>query len=206
MYKIDYIIGDLHLNNKGMFDRVYKNSFSRPREYMDGIIENYNNIIQDHNIVWFLGDLGDKEGISYTIPKLKGRKILILGNHDNFSKKYYNNFFEEVYDSPVFVNRRVVISHHPIPVEKGILNVHGHTHMINLKSDQHLNACPEHFEYKPIGFAKEIMSVLNNMEKPDRRFLHEWYSEMQIPVQPRSEFVMKEDGTINAKETIKKRN
>lgn len=198
-------MGDLHLNNKGMFDRVYKHSFSRPREYMDGIIKNYNNIIKDHHVVWFLGDLGDKEGISYTLPKLKGHKILILGNHDTFSKKYYNNFFEEVYDSPVFVNRRVVISHHPIPVESGILNVHGHTHMIKVKSNQHLNACPEHFNYSPVNFAKDIMSILSELEKPDRRFLHEWYAEMQIPLTERKEFIMKEDGTINAIETLKKK-
>ena len=53
---------------------------------------------------------------------------MIKGNHDNRSVNYYKNKFgfEEVYNHPVWFERRIVLSHIPIPVEDDIINIHGH--------------------------------------------------------------------------------
>ena len=70
-----------------------------------------------------LGDVGDP---SY-LDKLKCYKVLLSGNHDILSK--VASHFDEVYNGPLFIADRILLSHEPIyGVEKLALNIHGHVH------------------------------------------------------------------------------
>lgn len=200
---VDFIIGDLHFGNDGMFNRAYSKTFSTKEEYMESVVKNYNQVISNNHRVVFLGDLGNGEELKKYIPKMKGYKILILGNHDKYAKRFYNDLFDEVYSTPIFILPRIVLSHEPIPVEPGVLNLHGHTHAVKLKSDQHINLCIEHTDYKPVRF-KQFTGILSNMEKPNRKFLKEWYKDIQIWTgDDREDLVLHEDGLIDVEETIK---
>lgn len=200
---VDFIIGDLHFGNDGMFNRAYSKTFSTKEEYMESVVKNYNQVISNNHRVVFLGDLGNGEELKKYIPKMKGYKILILGNHDKYAKRFYNDLFDEVYSTPIFILPRIVLSHEPIPVEPGVLNLHGHTHAVKLKSDQHINLCIEHTDYKPVRF-KQFTGILSNMEKPNRKFLKEWYKDIQIWTgDDREDLVLNEDGLIDVEETIK---
>lgn len=200
---VDFIIGDLHFGNDGMFNRAYSKTFSTKEEYMESVVKNYNQVISNNHRVVFLGDLGNGEELKKYIPKMKGYKILILGNHDKYAKRFYNDLFDEVYSTPIFILPRIVLSHEPIPVESGVLNLHGHTHAVKLKSDQHINLCIEHTDYKPVRF-KQFTGILSNMEKPNRKFLKEWYKDIQIWTgDDREDLVLNEDGLIDVEETIK---
>lgn len=200
---VDFIIGDLHFGNDGMFNRAYSKTFSTKEEYMESVVKNYNQVISNNHRVVFLGDLGNGEELKKYIPKMKGYKILILGNHDKYAKRFYNDLFDEVYSTPIFILPRIVLSHEPIPVEPGVLNLHGHTHAVKLKSNQHINLCIEHTDYKPVRF-KQFTGILSNMEKPNRKFLKEWYKDIQIWTgDDREDLVLNEDGLIDVEETIK---
>ena len=201
MFKPDYVVGDLHLGNDcKLFQRVYSKTFATVEEYHEAIVERWNKKIpNDNSIVLVLGDLGKKKEIEEILPRLRGRKFLILGNHDTLAKSFYKQFFEEVFTHPVFVSARIVFSHIPIPTEPGVINFHGHTHHVSLKSDRHFNLCPEHYNYTPILF-KKLEQKLAKIDKPNYKFLEEWYNDIQftsIPAGERDDIVLKQDGTID---------
>lgn len=68
-----------------------------------------------------LGDVGDA---SY-MDALPGYKVLIMGNHDSISK--VGSHFNEVYDGPLMISKKVLLSHEKMVVP-GVLNIHGHEH------------------------------------------------------------------------------
>ena len=203
--KPDYIFGDMHLGDRGMFARTYSKTFETQEQYQQELISRWNKIVTEENkIVFLLGDLGQRSDIQKVIPQLRGRKYLILGNHDTYGKSFYNDLFVEVFDAPVFIGRRCVLSHHPIPVEPGVVNIHGHTHDVFLASELHFNACPEHHEYKPLNIKKLELKLLGKLPKPNRKFLHEWYADIQTSP-PRDDLIFKEGNLIDAKATLEKR-
>lgn len=201
----DYIYGDMHLGDRGMFARTYGKMFETQEEYQEAVVRNWNKTVKENsNIVFVLGDLGQKADIAKLFPRLRGQKYLILGNHDTYAKSFYQKFFVEVFDAPLFVGRRSVLSHHPIPVEPGVVNIHGHTHDVFLKSELHFNACPEHHYYTPLNYKKLELRLIGGLPKPNRKFLHEWYAEIQDSPS-RDDLIFKENGIIDAKATLEKR-
>lgn len=68
-----------------------------------------------------LGDVGD---VSY-MDKLPGTKVLIMGNHDRRSD--CESHFQEIFDGPVYIGRKILLSHEPLLVH-GAVNIHGHVH------------------------------------------------------------------------------
>lgn len=202
---IDFIIGDLHFDNDGMFKRAYNKFFETKEAYMEAVVKNYNAIVQKDSVVVFLGDLGKAEALKKYIPQMKGKKILILGNHDKFAKKFYNELFDEVYDTPLFVHSRIVLSHEPIPVESGVLNLHGHTHSVILDSKQHINLCIEHTNYTPVRL-KTYIKMLGNFEKPNKKFLQEWYKDIQIWIgEKREDLILGKNNIIDVQKTLELR-
>lgn len=98
----------------------------------------HNAVVQDNDLVVFGGDVQasnlGREWISKIIPKLKGRKILIRGNHDHFSdEKYIEMGFESVHD--VLVLDEYCFCHYPdipavvdICLKQNLTLCCGHTH------------------------------------------------------------------------------
>lgn len=207
MLEVKWIYGDMHLGEDGMFNRVYKDTFPTIEAYHEGIIKNWNKkVTSDKDVSLILGDIGRAEVIADVIPKLRGRKWLILGNHDNYAKSFYEQYFEKVFTAPIFLHDRIVASHHPVPVEEGVINIHGHTHHVKLKSALHFNMCPEWWGYEPIQF-KRFERELSKIPRPNRKFLYEWYADIQIPnTKDRSDLTLKEDGTIDIEKTLQKKN
>ena len=77
-----YFTSDLHFNHDKEF--IYKNrGFNTIDEMNSTIIRNWNNLVEDSDIVYILGDimLGTDESIEL-FNKLKGQKKIVLGNHD----------------------------------------------------------------------------------------------------------------------------
>jgi calcineurin-like phosphoesterase family protein len=212
---MDYVFSDPHFGHERLM-RVGRKEFDTIEQMHQTIVKNYNRaIVDDHTKVYWLGDIGDKQFIEEFVPKMRGYKILILGNHDKFGKSFYRKYFNEVHETGIYWNKRILLSHHPLPVEKGFINIHGHTHLIDVKTGQHYNVCVERTEYKPVAM-KKFDKLLGGMEVPERRFMREWYADYQKPVKPREDLVLTEDGfidipktkelwkTIKPKETIEK--
>lgn len=200
IHQVKWVYGDNHFGEIRMFDRIYHKYFDTKEDYMAESVKIFNQAVNDDDVVLFLGDLGRLEYAKDIIPMMNGRKVLIKGNHDSFTSEYAMDVmgFEEVYDTPVWYNNRVVFSHIPIPVEPGVLNVHGHTHMIKLKSDWHVNLCPEWWDFRPVSINYILRKYVHNRPKPSYKFLQEWFKDIQISYQDDADtrFDLREDGTI----------
>lgn len=184
-------------------------------------VKRINSKVGKNDTIIFLGDIGDVEWVK----KIRGYKVLVMGNHDsgasNYKRvieevetfdsteitnedwdkikqigldflrhpeklnelglsKYFhkvvkdNRLFDEVYEGPVFINDKVVLSHEPFPMARLVAregklckttfcfyNIHGHDHsntFPKFTNDPFMNVCAEHIDYTPVS----LLSMLKN--------------------------------------------
>lgn len=117
--------------------------------------------IHKNDTLIHLGDVGNPR---YFLD-LKCYKILIKGNHDQNLKSIpkvitdsqytkWEDFFDEVYNGPLVIAPKIILSHEPIDVTWGI-NIHGHDH--SGKTDMyHINLAPPNAGYQPFNLGEAI--------------------------------------------------
>ena len=163
----------------------------------DALVKMINSKVGKKDTLVILGDVGD---VGF-VKKLRGYKVLIMGNHDKGASNYRrdygqhhmedvvevctvnlgpgpsnirkyrthtpelacdredNHLFDEVYEGPLMVNDRLILSHEPIyPLPPYMYNIHGHVHARKEDDAQHKNVCAEHVGYTPVN----LMSMLKN--------------------------------------------
>lgn len=91
-----------------------------------------------------LGDVGDIAAAR----RLKGYKVLIMGNHDS-GRTNYEEVFDEVYEGALIIGEKFILSHEPIDVPWAF-NFHGHDHAGHPRKN-HLNCCADVVGYEPIN-------------------------------------------------------
>lgn len=200
---MEYVFSDPHFGDIKLHERA-RPQFKDVEDAANHIIQQWNKtVVNDGDVVYLLGDLGsNRELVKKVIPQLRGKIILIAGNHDNYNKQFYNDLFAEVHWKPLYYHDRILLSHIPRVVGPGILNIHGHTHDIYLKSNQHINVSAEAINYTPQPM-KRYMKMLGSLPKENIKFLQEWYKDIQISTKPRDDLILKNDGTIDAEESLK---
>jgi calcineurin-like phosphoesterase family protein len=157
-----YVISDHHFDHRRIIE--YENRpFKDVNEMNHFMVEQWNSIVKKNDIVFHLGDFcfGKNDVIRYWFDQLKGRKILIMGNHDrhinHHSKFWYNIGFEEVYRYPIIYKPGIILSHEPIDNAniRYSTNIHGHCHSkrtdIIVGSNSYINISCEEVDYKPVN-------------------------------------------------------
>lgn len=129
----NYYISDLHLGHTRVIE-FDNRPFQSIEEMNNTIIHNWNNTVTDNDDVYILGDISLKPKIGLELTQLlKGRKHLILGNHDDLNTQYKSLFvsidaYAEIKDN----GRHVVLSHYPIAswrnMQYGNIHLYGHVH------------------------------------------------------------------------------
>lgn len=176
-----FMIGDLHLSHSNIIKYCYR-PFSTIEEMNEALIENWNKIVGKEDKVFMMGDfaLCGKEKIIEFGNRLKGRKTLILGNHDGASlKTYYEAGFEMISKYPILFNEFFILSHEPQYVqENGVYaNIFAHVHtnpMYKSVSSRSFCTSAERINYTPISFEiiKKQMEDYKDVEKEeDKEFL-----------------------------------
>lgn len=138
-----YFTSDLHFNHNREF--LWKErGFSSLKEMNETIIENWNSIVNEDDIVYVLGDVvfGDlDEGKAY-LERLHGSIKLVLGNHDGNTKiEMYRTLpnIEILGYSTIFQYKKhhFYLSHYPSitgnfdeekPLRSKVINLCGHVH------------------------------------------------------------------------------
>jgi calcineurin-like phosphoesterase family protein len=97
------------------------------------LIKNWNETVSNNDTVLVLGDVGfgSKEYIASLIKQLNGKKILIMGNHDNWSEQTYRDMgFHTVSRFPILWNDFYLLSHAPLILSETTpyFNLYGHVH------------------------------------------------------------------------------
>ena len=129
------------------------------------IINRWNQTVSEKDTVYHLGDffLTYTEKQMEIMDKLNGNIILIRGNHDRQTdtKLIKRLGFKKAYDKLVLEDR-YILTHRPIEeVEKGYINIHGHTHSQRENDDKHFCVSVENTGYRPIPFER----IKNNIDK-----------------------------------------
>lgn len=157
-----FIISDTHFSHKNII-KYERHHFKNTEEMDQQMIDNWNKEVGKHDLVFHLGDVVvcGAQRAEYVLNQLNGRKILILGNHDHFSKtKWLKLGFEphERYFYKGYLLTHIPVDEEPlrVAVSGGFLkgNIHGHTHSLNDHLDKTLYkcCCVELTNYTPILF------------------------------------------------------
>lgn len=94
------------------------------------MIEWYNDCVNDEDRVYILGDVAFTAArMKAAVTRMKGRKVLVPGNHEPVKMRKYFDLFDDVRG---YVQRNGFIMSH-IPIHPGSLgrwglNIHGHLH------------------------------------------------------------------------------
>ena len=142
-----WIYSDPHFSDPDMVE--YRENYLGDEEQIARI----NSKVGKHDTIIFLGDIGNKE----MVRKIRGYKVLIMGNHDSGATNY-TDIFDEVYEGPLFIAEKLVLSHEPV-VLPFAFNIHGHEHRY-VKRDNDLNVCAEHIDYTPVNVNRLIKKGL----------------------------------------------
>ena len=135
---MNYYISDLHFGCANKFD-------NRTLEHDQLIIDNWNRVVTNADTVYILGDIGrigsnkENEYLCKCISVLKGKKILVLGNHDdNLKDARLRQLFtevtsyKEIIDNSNGMSVKLILSHYPIlfwsQQHKGSILMYGHLH------------------------------------------------------------------------------
>lgn len=97
---------------------------------VEEMVQWYNELVNDQDRVYILGDVAfSASNMQKVVPRLKGRKCLVPGNHEPPKMRKYFDLFDDVRG---YVQRQGFIMSH-IPIHEGSLsrwklNIHGHLH------------------------------------------------------------------------------
>lgn len=123
------IISDTHFGHKALKKRIG----SRPSNFEEMIIRNWNRMVAPEDMIIHLGDLfiGNQSIWLETAAKLNGNKILVKGNHDERSYSWYMNkgfnFCCESFTWNLF-GYNIMFTHKPVAEGDFDINIHGHLH------------------------------------------------------------------------------
>jgi calcineurin-like phosphoesterase family protein len=160
-----FLTSDLHFDHANII-KYCNRPFKNINDMTEQLISNWNSVVSSKDLVYNLGDISlrgpkYKEWYQETLPRLNGRHILILGNHDYLKPfQYLECGIESVHTSLIVGN--IVLAHDPaiataIPKDMMLFCGHVHDTFTKLISPKRvLNVGCDVWDYKPIewNFAK----------------------------------------------------
>ena len=171
---------DLHLGHANII-RYCRRPFADVDTMNEALIERWNDTVADGDEVWVLGDfaLGT---IAHTLPlarRLRGRKVLVAGNHDrcwakgrytasDWVERYREAGFAEILQDTVEVRlgtHDAVACHLPYegdshdddrfvderPTDEGRVLLHGHVHDTWKINGRQINVGTDVWDYRPVS-------------------------------------------------------
>ncbi len=162
-----WVYSDPHFYHKNIVTFInYDGTKVRPWDSADDMTEDmitwYNELVSDGDRVYILGDVAfSNANMQATVSRLKGRKVLVPGNHEPPKMRKYFDLFDDV--RGYVVKKGFVMSHmpiHPHSMGKWQLNIHGHLHNNTIKTysgpdleyedPRYYCACVERTNFRPI--------------------------------------------------------
>lgn len=128
-----FYISDLHIGHKNIL-RFDNRPFWNISDQNEEMIKRWNTAVTNNDEVYILGDFAWQNDMGLEVVKqLKGKKFLILGNHDRLNQLLRQEFewtkdYAEIKDG----GRSVVLCHYPIAhwhnADYGTIHLYGHIH------------------------------------------------------------------------------
>lgn len=179
-------MSDAHVGHKNII-RFDGRPFEDVNEMHNTLIKNWNDVVTDDDIVYYLGDLSftNDSVTKWFLFSLKGKINYIMGNHDKMKDIVKYNRFDNVheYGTEVFIKdedtkalrgsdgyQQIIMCHYPIlswnRAHYGSWHLHGHCHGSLMKSNQDfykrkvMDVGCNCIDYTPLSYqgVKDIMS------------------------------------------------
>jgi calcineurin-like phosphoesterase family protein len=137
-----YVTADTHFNHAGILRHVPSRPWRTVKEMNAALVERWNAVVlNESDVVYHLGDFGmhapndgDASDLGVLFWQLRGRKHLVVGNHDVKNPQVLRLPWESI-DQIAEVKRdgrRLVLCHYPLEswpgMHHGAAHVHGHSH------------------------------------------------------------------------------
>jgi calcineurin-like phosphoesterase family protein len=136
-----WVTSDHHFLHNNILN-ICKRPFQTVDEMNEKLIENWNSVVKNGDIVYYLGDFAIEKhnmanalvSLTEILSKLKGKKILVKGNHDELYLDLYRDHFHNMIDYfELMINKkRIVMCHYPFEEwrdkYKNSIHLHGHSH------------------------------------------------------------------------------
>ena len=167
---VNYYTADLHFGHRRIIEFERK-EFQTIEEHDRHIIDILKCLHETDNLI-ILGDLGTPPSDFYD---LKVSIKLVRGNHDRDTRANYERKGIEVIETPIYLSKRILLSHEPVPVTDETLNVHGHLHNAIIDKPNYFNINIAMTDYRLVP-EREILNRLHNIPKISHRFGEEWYA------------------------------
>lgn len=160
--------------------------FKSVEDMNETMIENWNNVVHPEDRVYLLGDVAfNPRSFQKIIPRLKGRIVLVPGNHEPVKMRKYFYLFDDV--RGYVVKKGFIMSHipiHPGSLSRWAINIHGHTHANSVTMDvkeqgfdstypdpRYVCVCVEQIGYTPKLLSKILEESKVNVPDTDRKSL-----------------------------------
>ncbi|MBQ8686317.1 MAG: metallophosphoesterase [Alphaproteobacteria bacterium] len=165
-----FVFSDPHFDSASIIINGQR-PFSSVSEMNETLIKNYNETVSKQDICYWLGDImygATKDKVRAILQQLRGRKYLIMGNHDRGHSEtwWLSCGFDRVYSHPIYdAENYIMLSHEPLP-EFGdydpIANIHGHIHIQDYDFSNHkncINVCVEKTGYRPVPLVNPFLQT-----------------------------------------------
>ncbi len=146
-----FITSDTHFSHANILKyeakaRDFPNIYTHNR----ALVERWNSVVSDDDVVWHLGDVFFGRGNAEFLQALRGKKYLVLGNHDQYGIQNYLLFFEKIvgcYQLNGYLLTHIPI--HPSQFFRFKANIHGHMHSKTIDDPRYFNVSCEHNNLTP---------------------------------------------------------
>ncbi|MBS2001323.1 MAG: hypothetical protein JST44_07430 [Cyanobacteria bacterium SZAS LIN-5] len=158
--------------------------FETVEQMNEELVQNWNALVGDNDTVYYLGDFSLKSSaMEEFAPRLKGRKVLIAGNHDgchpsNHEGKLgnlalYRKYFDAVHEDLEWDGLH--LHHMPYhddvdhrypeyrPIDAGLILLHGHVHQRWTVNGRQINVGVDVWNYEPVH-ESEIRKLVAQIE------------------------------------------
>lgn len=162
-----FIISDTHFGHENILN-FFDDKEQPLREFYDvhhmneHMVECWNKTVKDNDIVYHLGDVYFENGYE-VLPRLRGHKRLILGNHDDGKCQYLQKTFEKILMWREFKEFDCILTHVPLhesALYKRKYNLHGHVHKGShrglIEDERYVNCCVEVRDYMPVAIEELV--------------------------------------------------
>lgn len=175
--KKTYCTADWHVGHENSI-RFDHRPFRDLKHMHEVLINNYNSTVPKDGLCYFLGDTGFRDVARDIIPKLNGRKVCVLGNHDKKSKMYEAGFDIVVNGLMITLGKSIVtMTHCPLRgvYREGPTNQDGEV-MKNFRPFEmwHGESRHEEFSFPDFGQALHLHGHVHKRPGNDVRTYNQW--------------------------------
>jgi calcineurin-like phosphoesterase family protein len=172
-----WFTADLHLGHKNIL-QLSNRPFDTIEEHDKFIIDNYNKLVQENDVVYILGDISWCQSYDFykdLFTKLKGNKYVVIGNHDNkqnLTKCYKDGLIKGLYESKTIQigSDRIFLSHYPYREWSGFYknayHIYAHTHCTIEDYKLSTDCGCDCWEYGPVNWI-ELKKYIDNNGEPN---------------------------------------